>query len=315
VPDDPFENSLTVRGRAVLVTGATGFIGSAVCRELTALGAEVHGLSRRGAAPDAVARSWACDASDYDALRRVIRDVRPTLVYHLASYVSGTRALDAVLPTFRANLASTVNLLTVAAELGSCRLVLAGSLEEPGVEAEPVPASPYAAAKWACGGYARMFHALYQLPVVTARIFMAYGPGQANLRMLVPYVILSLLRREAPELSSGRRPVDWIYVDDVVRGLLALGAAEAIDDGSVEFGSGSLVTIREIVERIVDLVGSDLMPRFGAIPDRAHERIRCADVEATRRRLGWAPSVSLDEGLRRTIEHYREHLAATCDRA
>jgi nucleoside-diphosphate-sugar epimerase len=300
-----------VRDAAVLVTGATGFIGSAVCRALAAQGAEVHGLSRSGSVPEGAARGWACDASDPEALRRVVRDLRPALVYHLASLVSGARALDAVLPTFRANLASTVNVLAAAGEAGSCRVVLAGSLEEPDPEGEAVPVSPYAAAKWASGVYARMFRSLYGLPVVTARIFMVYGPGPAHPKMLVPYVVRSLLRGEAPELSSGNRRVDWIYVDDVVRGLVALGGAEAIVEGSVELGSGLLVTIREVVERLVEIVGSDVMPRFGALPDRPNERVRRADVDETRRKLDWAPSVSLDEGLRRTVAHHREQLAAS----
>jgi nucleoside-diphosphate-sugar epimerase len=302
---------VSLAGLTVLVTGGSGFIGAPLCRELSRAGATVHSLSARGRTVAGTVRSWACDASEAGALERVLREVRPALIYHLASHVTGSRSLDAVLPTFRAKLTGTVNLLTAAAGVGGCRIVLAGSLEEPGDEAEPVPVSPYAAATWASSGYARMFHALYELPVVIARIFMVYGPGQQNVRTLVPHVILSLLRGEAPELSSGARPVDWIYVDDVVDGLLALGTAPSLAGGSIELGSGALVTIRALVERVVGLLGSSVAPRFGALPDRPFERVRCANVAATRERLGWGPAVALDEGLRRTIEFYRAQAPRT----
>jgi nucleoside-diphosphate-sugar epimerase len=300
---------MSFAGRTVLVTGGSGFIGAPLCRELARAGAEVHSLSASGRAVPGTVRAWACDAAEADALRAVLRAVRPALVYHLASHVTGSRALDAVLPTFRAKLTGTVNLLSAAAELGGCRIVLAGSLEEPSDELEPVPVSPYAAATWASSGYARMFHRLYELPVVIARIFMVYGPGQANVRTLVPHVILSLLRGEAPELSSGVRPVDWVYVDDVVRGILALGAVDSLGGESVELGSGDLVTIRELVERVVFLLGSNVAPRFGALPDRPFERVRKADVGSARARTGWRPEVGLDEGLRRTIAYYRAQLS------
>jgi nucleoside-diphosphate-sugar epimerase len=215
-----------------------------------------------------------------------------------------------VLPTFQANLASTVNLLVAVRDAGCRRLVLAGSMEEPEPDAGslPVPASPYAAAKGAASAYARMFHALYGLPVVTARLFMVYGPGQRDLGKLVPHVATSLLRGERPRLSSGRRPVDWIYVDDVVDGLAALATAPGIEGERLDLGSGELVTVREVAERLAAIVRADGAAAelgVGELPDRPLETVRRADVERTRELTGWRPKVSLDEGLRRTYEGYR----------
>jgi UDP-glucose 4-epimerase len=102
-----------------------------------------------------------------------------------------------------------------------------------------VPCSPYAAAKWSVSGYARMFRALYQIPVVIAKIFMVYGSGQTDHTKLIPYVILSLLRGEAPRLSSGVRLVDWIFVDDVVDGLIGCAQTHGIDGRTVEFGEAA----------------------------------------------------------------------------
>ena len=129
-------------------------------------------------------------------------DIRPDVIFHLASHVKGAPNLEHVLPTFRSNLQSTVNLLTLATEKGCQRMVITGSLAEPepGTK-QTFPSAPYAAAKWASSGYARMFHALYKLPVVIARVFMVYGPAQQDLTKLIPYVTLSLLRGRGRRLA------------------------------------------------------------------------------------------------------------------
>jgi len=137
--------------------------------------------------------------------------VAPDIIFHLASFVSGRRELEFVLPALRSNFLSTVNLLVCATTLGCRKVVLTGSLEEPEGDIESaVPApSPYAAAKGAASAYARMFYALYGTSVVTARLFMVYGPGQNDHKKLVPYVTRSLLKNQVAELMSGTREVDW----------------------------------------------------------------------------------------------------------
>ena len=161
------------------------------------------------------------DLADGAAVGELIDKVRPDVVFHLASHVAGAREVELVAPTFDANLASTVHLLTAVTRHGCRRFIQVGSLEEPEPgEAVAVPSSPYAAAKMAASAYARMFHGLYGTPVVLARLFMVYGPAQKDLRKLIPYLVLSLLRGREPKLSSGSREVDWIYVDDVVDGLI-----------------------------------------------------------------------------------------------
>ena len=291
----------------VLVTGASGFIGSHLCHRLAADGAEVHAVYRtQSPAEESQVRWWQADVSDFTAVRSLFRDVRPDVIYHLASHVKGAPNLEHVLPTFHSNLQSTVNLLTLAAETGCQRIVLTGSLAEPDPQnGELFPSAPYAAAKWASSGYARMFHALYQLPVVIARVFMVYGPAQQDLTKLIPYVTLSLLRGETPKISSGGRPVDWIYVSDVVDGFVALGRAPGIDGATIDLGSGELVSIREIVQQVAGIVDPTARVEFGALPDRPLEPTRLAKTAETFARIGWEPQVSLREGLKRTVDWYR----------
>lgn len=188
-------------------------------------------------------------------------------------------------------------------------MVLTGSLAEPDAQnGELFPTAPYAAAKWASSGYARMFHALYQFPVVIARVFMVYGPAQVDLTKLIPYATLSLLRGETPKITSGDRLVDWIYVSDVVDGFIALAHAPGVDGATIELGSGALVSIREIVQQLAAVVDPRARVEFGALPDRPLEPTRTAKTAETFARLGWKPQVPLQEGLKRTVEWYREEL-------
>ncbi|MBA3434553.1 MAG: SDR family NAD(P)-dependent oxidoreductase [Actinobacteria bacterium] len=290
-----------------LVTGASGFIGSHLSRRLVESGAETHAVSRR-ARSDGEARWWQVDLTDADAVERLVDRVRPDVIYHLAGHVSGSRSIDAVIPSLQQNLVAAVHVLVAAARSGS-RVVLAGSMEEEVTfEARP-PSSPYAAAKEAATSFGRMLAALHRLPVVNIRLFMVYGPGQADHTKLVPYVVTSFLRGEKPQLASGSRPVDWIYVDDAVDAFVAAGHTSDLAGETIDVGSGELVTIRSIVEQIAEVVGTDVEPEFGALPERPLETIRVADLERSRVRLGWKPTTPLTDGLRATVDAYRDEFA------
>lgn len=293
----------------ILVTGASGFIGSSLCRRLYNSGAEVNGVYHHSAQMhhDERVRWWQCDLADFETVRSLLARIKPDIIFHLASHVAGSRSLELVQPTFHSNLSSTVNVLTAATEVGCRRIILAGSMEEPEEGGDgTAPCSPYAAAKWASNGYARMFRELYQLSVNTARIFMVYGPGQKDLNKLVPYVTLSLLRGEAPRLTSGHRQIDWIYIDDVVQGLIAMACTPNLDDHVVDLGSGQLATIKTVVEKLVHIIDPCLIPQFGSLPERPFEQIRIARVSDSSSKIDWAPRISLEDGLARTVSWYRE---------
>jgi UDP-glucose 4-epimerase len=298
-------------GKTALVTGASGFIGGAVARRLRESGAAVHCVSRAAqGAPGTGERWWQVDLADIADVRRLLAATQPNFVFHFAGVTSATRGIVSVLPTLQANLIPTVNLLVAAVEQPVQRLLLAGSLEEPQPDGSwPAASSPYAAAKYAAGAYTRTCHALYGIPAVWLRLFMVYGPAQKDLKKLVPHVTCSLLRGESPAMSEGKRPVDWIYIDDVVDACMAAAVAEGVEGQTLDIGSGQLVTVREVAERLVRIIDPDLRPRFGAVPERPLEQLRVAEAELTAARLGWRARTPLEDGLRKTVEWYRRALA------
>jgi nucleoside-diphosphate-sugar epimerase len=299
--------TMGLQGRPVLVTGASGFIGSHLCRRLADAGAEVHGASRRAPATTSPSiRWWQADLAEPVPVRKLVKDVRPDVIFHCAGAAVGLRDLEQVEPMMRGHLLSTVNVMVAAAESGCRRVILAGSLEEPapGVPESP-PSSPYAAAKFAATAYARMFRDLYGLEVAILRVFMLYGPGQRELWKLIPFVITSLLRGESPALGSGQRQIDWVYVDDAVEAFIAAAMVDSCPACILDVGSGATIAVRELVERLAPMVRPDARPGFDAIKDRPFEQVRVANTGPTRELLGWTPSVGLDDGLRRTVEWYR----------
>ena len=268
----------------------------------------MHAVSRAAREPGAGdgMHWWQCDAVDAAAVHELVSRVKPDVVFHFGGMVTGAPDVRLVLPTFHSLLTSTVNVLMAVSELGRGRVILSASLEEPtGTTADTlIPASPYGAAKLASGLYARMFVEHFATSVVSLRPFMAYGPGQ-NLSKIIPYTILSLLRGESPQLSSGERALDWVYVDDVIDAFLKAATRAGVEGRTLDLGCGQAVRIRDIVQRLVGLVDPSIVPRFGAQPDRLDSRVRVADVEATAAALDWRAATSLDRGLALTVDWYR----------
>jgi UDP-glucose 4-epimerase len=303
------DDQAPLAGARVLVTGARGFLGGNLCARLAAEGAKVTAVSRVEQSDTAAGVQWCrCDVEDFAQAEQLVRHVEPDVIFHLGGRVSAAPDVDFVLPTFHSLLTSTANLLTLATRRACHRVVLVGSLEEPHGEVaeEATPTSPYGAAKWAAGAYGRMFHRLYGCPVVSVRPFMTYGPGQA-IDKIIPSTILSLLRGEPPRLSSARRPLDWVYVDDVIEGMVRAATARGVEGTMIDLGSGTAVPGRDVVERLVALIDPSIAPLFGALPDRPAAGVRVANLASACALLGWQPTTSLEAGLRKTIDWYRTH--------
>ena len=303
-------------GRRVLLTGASGFVGSYVLasllesedREVAVL---VRADSDTWRIDELLERTRVIEAdwADVERIELQAAEFRPDTVVHLA--------WDGVGPKHRnderqiANVLRSIGLLRLAQRVGVRHWIGAGSQAEygpqPAATMETDPTSPttlYGAAKLSTGHLSRLICAEHGMRFVWLRLFSTYGPRDHD-RWLIPYVILRLLNDECPSLTAGQQHWDYTHVSDIA------GAIEAVTrspdaDGIFNVGAGRTVTIRRLVERIRDLVDPDLPLGFGEILFRPDQTMHLeADITRLGKTTGWRPQTSLDEGLADTVDWYR----------
>jgi nucleoside-diphosphate-sugar epimerase len=192
--------------------------------------------------------------------------------------------------------------------VGCDRVIITGSSEELTFESGAGGLSPYAATKTAIGIYSRLFSANYGLPVVTARLFHVFGPGQREDK-LIPYVIRSFASGMQPRLGACRRICDLVFVEDVVEALVCLVQKPTIPGGQLDIGTGVGSTLRDVVLGIKCMMDSNIEPVFAT----RTEDSRCpqiANSPRTTELLGWTAKTLVPDGLVKTIK-YERHAMAT----
>ena len=324
------------QGRRVLVTGATGIVGSWLVRRLLSLDAAVVALIYDADPQSELIRSGDIQRTtvvngsleDYGAVERAVNVQEPDTVIHLGAQTLVGPANRNPLPTFEANIRGTYHLLE------ACRVhrdlvqsVVVASSDKAYGEADVLPYTeetplvgrhPYDVSKSCADLLAGAYAHTYGLPVAIARCGNIYGGGDLNWSRIVPGTIRSLLRDERPILrSDGTFTRDYIYVGDVVDAYLRLaesGGEEGVAGQAFNFSYGQPLTVMEItraVQRVMDR--EDVEP---VILNRAHGEIRDQhlDFGKARSRLGWTGRFSLDEGLVETVAWYREFLSSPEER-
>jgi nucleoside-diphosphate-sugar epimerase len=299
----------------VFLTGATGFIGARLTARLLEAGIAVAALvlpSEVAHVPEGL-RAFPGDVTDASAVASAIQATRPALILHLAAVGITHPGLPAV-DACRVNVAGTLHVLEAARKVGSARrIVLVGTSYEYGARRGDVgldPFNAYSASKVAAWAFARAAYNAWAAPVVWARPFQVYGPGQ-RARALVPAAIHAALHGEDIRTTAGEQQRDFIFVEDVVAGLLAAAVAPGIEGRAVDLGTGRLRAVRDVVARIWELTAAEGRILAGALPYRPGEVSAIpADVARTRRLTGWTARVRLDEGLSRTIASMRERQAS-----
>lgn len=301
------------RGRRVLVTGGGGFIGGHLVERLLAAGAEVASLDRAGAGVPAAARRFDADLADEAATCGALASFHPDLVFHLAAHPDAAEDLAQHRAVISANIGGVAHLLE-AMRLAGCRELVYGDSTKVYGNCEvpyraslpPQPTSSYAIAKWAGWEFCRLHRRLHGLKAVSIRPTMIYGPRQAF--NLFTFVVRSALEgRPAVRLSGGSQTRDPLYIDDAVRAYLRAGSRAAAIDGSVvNIGGGTERSVEGLARETLRVLGSAATVECAEAQARPTEiwRSWCDNREA-RELLGWAPQVTFEEGLRRTIEFIR----------
>ncbi len=307
----------------VLITGATGFIGSHVARRLVKEGWTV-GIIKRPTSNlhkivDILNRLIIFDAdlSSSQEVQKAVFDFCPDVLIHLATQYTVNHKPDQISPMVVTNVLGTVNLLQAAQEkavklfvnTSSC-FVYKPSEDKVSEDRLRQPINLYALTKMQAEDACAFYADTYGLPSVTLRIFSPYGPGDHE-RRLIPYIINSFSSGEAPKMTTGKQRWDFVYIHDIVEAYLkVLQRASFLNKHEIfNIGSGEAVSVRDIALKIKQIMRSHLMPQWGIIPHRDNELWHvCADIKKAKMDLGWTPQVRiLNEGLAPTVEWFREN--------
>lgn len=317
------------RDRAVLVTGATGMLGSWLVRRVLGQSASVVCLVRDWVPQSELARTGLIEEvtvvrgeiEDRDLLERTLGEYEIETVFHLAAQTIVTIANRNPISTFESNVRGSWNILEACRRSPGVKALVMASSDKAYGEQEVLPYSeemplrgrhPYDVSKSCADLLAQSYAATYQLPVAITRCGNFYGGGDLNWNRVVPGTIRSVIRGERPVIrSDGEYVRDYFYVEDGAAAYMLLAEQLTCNPDlrgeAFNFSNETQISVNDLVKLILRKMSSDLKPE---IQNKVSNEIRCQylSAERARRMLRWAPQFSLDDGLERTIAWYREVL-------
>ena len=306
---------------SILVTGGAGFIGSHLVKKFVELGHRVRVLDnfstgRRENLAAILDRIELVEADMRDPEVCLQACAGVAFVFHEAAIPSVPKSVEDPQPSHDANVTGTFNLLRAAVQHRVRRFIYAASSSAYGDTEEspkhekmtPHPLSPYAVQKLAGEHYARAFHECYGLETISLRYFNVFGPGQdpnSQYAAAIPAFVTKMLRGKPPVVyGDGSQTRDFTYIDNVVHGnILALETDETHGE-SVNVACGNAISVNQVIREISRLLGISLQPEY--TERRAGDVMHsCADIRLAGALLGFEPTVTFEDGLRRAIDYYR----------
>jgi len=317
-----------MKDKSVLVTGAGGFIASHLVERLVTEGAKVRAFVRYNSRGDvgllrllpgevfSQLEIVAGDLRDVEAVRSAMKNV--DTVFHLGALIAIPYSYVHPREVIETNVMGTLNVLMAARELGTPRVVHTSTSEVYGTaqyvpidERHPLQGqSPYSASKIGADRIAESFYRSFNVPVVTIRPFNTYGPRQSA-RAVIPTIISQVLTRDEVKLGSLDPMRDFTFVADTVAGFLRAASADRALGEEINLGNDNTIRIGDLVEKIFGMIGKSpkvLTDTQRIRPDKSEVLKLWASNHKAKELIGWEPRISLDEGLRRTIEWISAHL-------
>jgi nucleoside-diphosphate-sugar epimerase len=301
-----------------MLTGAAGFLGSNLARELLRQGADVHVLLRESSDPWRIADVSSrltvhrADVGDAVAVDAALAAARPQVLFHLAVPPGHPRDRDGRERMLRTLVLGTAHVLEAASVQGVARVVHLGSFLEygprgrPARETDPLdPVTARGAAKAAATLWCREFARASGLSAVVLRVFSVYGPWEDGGR-LIPTAVRAALERRPLRLTAAAPRRDYVFVEDVVRACVLAACAEVSQGEVVNVGTGVLASNREVIAAVEAACGCRIEVA-GEYPAQPADASGCAaDVEKAGSVLGWQPRYALAQGIEATVAWFRE---------
>jgi NAD dependent epimerase/dehydratase len=318
---------MELKNKKVLVTGADGFIGSHLVEVLVAMGADVHALSYYNAFNY---WGWLEEVERLQDIRVITGDIRDPhfvkkvtqdidVIFHLAALIAIPFSFIAPESYIETNVKGTLNVCQAALENGCSRVLNTSTSEVYGTaryvpidEDHPLqPQSPYSASKTGADAIAMSFYHSFDLSLVTARPFNTYGPRQSA-RAVIPALITQIAAGNKEIQVGSLSPTrDFNYVKDTVRGMILLAECDEAVGQVVNIGTGSEISIKELSEKLKELMNSKAKIRTDEKRIRPGtsevERLMC-DNTAIKKLVGYSPRYTLEKGLQETIEWIEKNL-------
>jgi dTDP-glucose 4,6-dehydratase len=311
--------------KTVFVTGAGGFIGSHLVESLVKQGATVKAMVRYNSSnawgwldtvhPDVMAQVTVCpgDVRDASSVRRLMTGC--DIGFHLAALISIPYSYEAPDAYVQTNITGTLNVLQAAREIGLERLVCTSTSEVYGTaqyvpidEQHPLQGqSPYSASKIGADQMAESFYRSFSLPVVILRPFNTYGPRQ-SMRAIIPTLMIQGLAGQTVRVGNLKPTRDFNYVLDTIQGFLRAGMTPEAEGQVINTGTGSEISIGELITRIECLIGRPLVieEEMERLRPEASEVYRlCAGIDRARAILSYEPQYSFETGLQQTLEWFQ----------
>lgn len=316
-----------VEGRSVLVTGAGGFIGGHLTAALVRAGARVRGFVRYNSRNDRGTLTWFDEEIDreVDVVLGDLRDVESVaravkgsqLVLHLGAQIAIPYSYINPRDFFETNVLGSLNVAQAALDSGVEHVIHTSTSEVYGTarsipitEDHPLePQSPYAASKIAADKLMDSYHRTYDLPVTVVRPFNTYGPHQSA-RAIIPTIVSQALASDTLRLGSLDPRRDLTYVTDTAAGLIAAATSSAAIGRTIQLGTGHDVSVGEIVDMVQEILGKELTVQQDAQrvrPPKSEVQRLLSDPSLASQLIGWAPQVTLREGLAQTMKWITAH--------
>lgn len=296
------------QGKPVLVTGASGFVGSHLSVKLTGEGAKVIFLSK--------------SVENFDTINDVMKKHKINTIFHLAAQPIVEVGQANPIRTFEINIQGTWNILESARQQNVKKIVIASTThvygDNPKVplkeEYFPQPSRPYETSKACADLLAQSYADTYNLPVEIPRFVNIYGPGDFNFGRLIPKVMRAVLKSENPLVWDVGSVRDFLFIDDAIQAYLTLAEQDLPNNKRVRvfnFGTGKPISIIDLVQKIIEIAKEESINfKLDSIPeDRSNEvKKQYVSVAKAKRILGWTPKTSLESGLIKTFKWYKENV-------